>query len=263
MTRIRFDGCDLSPARGTPVAAKLASKMVTDTALAHRIAARRARSSPTAPRSPRARRARPRCPAELDAACPRRDRRRRRSTSTSARPGRPPRAASTSCHDRHRLREDARVQPAGARLARAHAEEPRALPLPDEGARAGPVPHAERAPRAAPAAGDLRRRHADRAALADPQVVERDPDQPGHGPRRAAAEPRALGRGAREPPLRRRRRGARLPRRVRLARRERAAPAAADRARSTAPSRSSCSRPRRSRTRASSRATLLGTRRRR
>ena len=107
-------------------------------------------------------------------------------------------------------------------------KQPRALPLPDQGARAGPVPDPERAPRAAPAAGDLRRRHAARAALADPQVVERDPDQPGHGQRRPAAEPRALGRRAREPPLRRRRRGARLPRRLRLARRERAAAAAAD-----------------------------------
>ena len=48
-------------------------------------------------------------------------------------------------HDRHRVGEDARVQPAGARRARARAEEPRALPLPDEGARAGSVPDARRA----------------------------------------------------------------------------------------------------------------------
>ena len=79
-----------------------------------------------------------------------------------------------------------------------------------------------------------------------------DPHEPRHAPRRRPAEPRPLGRRAREPPLRRRRRGARLPRRLRLARRERAAPPAAARARSTAPSRSSCSRRRRSRTPASS-----------
>ena len=40
-------------------------------------------------------------------------------------------------HDRHRLRQDPRVQPARARRACARAEEPRALPLPDEGARTG------------------------------------------------------------------------------------------------------------------------------
>ena len=80
-------------------------------------------------------------------------------------------------------------------------------------------------------AGDLRRRHARRAALADPQVGEPDPDQPGHAPRRRPAAPRPLGRRAREPPLRRRRRGARLPRRLRLARRQRPAPPAPARAR--------------------------------
>ena len=82
--------------------------------------------------------------------------------------------------------------------------------------------------RAAAEAGDLRRRHAGRAALADPEVGERDPDEPGHGPRRPAAEPRALGRRPREPALRRHRRGPRLPRRVRVARRQCAAAAAAD-----------------------------------
>ena len=76
-------------------------------------------------------------------------------------------------------------------------------------------------------AGDLRRRHRDRAALADQALGERDPDEPGHAPRRRPPAPRPLGRRAREPPLRRRRRGARLPRRLRLARRERAPPPAA------------------------------------
>ena len=101
-------------------------------------------------------------------------------------------------------------------------------------------------------AGRVRRRHADRASPAHPWLGERDPDQPRHDPRRRPAEPRPLGRRAGEPALRRRRRGARLPRRLRLARRERPAPPAADRAAATAPSRSSFSRRRRSRTPASS-----------
>ena len=70
--------------------------------------------------------------------------------------------------------------------------------------------------------GDTR----DRAALADPQVGERDPDQPGHAPRRDPSPPRPLGGRLPEPPLRDRRRGARVPRRLRLARRQRPAPAA-------------------------------------
>ena len=131
-------------------------------------------------------------------------------------------------HDRHRQREEPRVQPPRPRRARRGAQAPRALPLPDEGARAGPGAGARRAQGQARPRGDLRRRHRERAPLADPQVVEPDPDQPGHAPRRRPAAPRPLGRRALEPPLRRRRRGARLPRRLRLARRQRApAPAQA------------------------------------
>ena len=107
-------------------------------------------------------------------------------------------------------------------------------------------------------AGDLRRRHPERAALADPPWRERDPDQPGHAPRGRAAAPRPLGRRAREPPLRRRRRGARLPRRLRLARRATCCGACAGSRGSTAPTRSSCSRRRRSRTPASSAESLIG-----
>ena len=83
--------------------------------------------------------------------------------------------------------------------------------------------------RAARAGSDLRRRHAGRAALADPQVGQRRPHQPGHAPHRRAPPPRPLGRRAREPALHRRRRGARLPRRFRLARRQRPPPPAPDR----------------------------------
>ena len=94
--------------------------------------------------------------------------------------------------------------------------------------------------------------------MADPQVVERDPHQPGHGSHRPAAEPRALGRGAREPPLRGGGRGARLPRRLRLARRQRPAPAAPDgahlRLRAAVPARDGDDRePRRARARAARR----------
>ena len=107
-------------------------------------------------------------------------------------------------------------------------------------------------------AGDLRRRHRGRAPLADPQVGEPDPHEPRHAPRRRAPAPRPLGRRAAEPALRRRRRGARLPRRVRLARRRTSSAGCAALPRCTAPSRSSCSPPRRSRTPASSRSALLG-----
>ena len=124
-------------------------------------------------------------------------------------------------HDGHGLREVARVLAPGARRDRARAGEPRALPLPHEGARAGPgalarLPRAPRAP-----AGDLRRRHADRAACPHPPERERDPHEPRHAPCRRPAAPRPLGERAPQPPGRRRRRGARVPRRVRVARGER------------------------------------------
>ena len=61
--------------------------------------------------------------------------------------------------------------------------------------------------------------------MADPQVVEPRALEPGHAPRRRPPPPRPLGRRALQPRLRGRRRGARLPRRLRLARRQRAAPA--------------------------------------
>ena len=134
-------------------------------------------------------------------------------------------------HDRHRVREDARVQPARARRDRPRAEDPGDLPLPDEGAGAGPGAGARRAESAERPRRDLRRRHADRAPLADPQVGERHPDEPGHAPRRRAPAPRPLGRRAPQPPVRRRRRSARVPRRLRLACRQRPAAAAAARPR--------------------------------
>ena len=127
--------------------------------------------------------------------------------------------------------QDARVQPAGARLARGRAEEPRPLSLPDEGARAGPGARARRARRAGRPRLDLRRRHADGAAPSHPALGQPHPHQPRHAPHRRPAAARPLGGRAAQPPLRRRRRGARLPRRLRLARRERAPPPAPARAR--------------------------------
>ena len=63
-----------------------------------------------------------------------------------------------------------------------------------------------------------------------------DPHEPRHAPRRRAAASRPLGRRPAQPALHRRRRGARLPRRLRLARRQRAPASAPARAVSTAPS---------------------------
>ena len=205
----------------------------------------RLRLIPRSARGAAARRARP--------ASAGRDRGARALCAPARRMGRGGARRAPDRHDRNRVREDARVQPAGARRTRARPAAPRALPLPDEGARAGSVPHARVLPHPAAAARDLRRRHPDGAPVADPANRERHPLEPRPRARRPAPEPRPLGRRAREPALRRSRRGARLPRRLRIARRERPAAAPADRAGSTAPSRSSCWRRPRSRTRESSR----------
>ena len=81
--------------------------------------------------------------------------------------------------------------------------------------RAGP-----RAQAAAGEGGRLRRRHAARRAAADPHEREPRHDEPGHAPPVAPARPRAMGRLLLPALARRRRRGARLPRGVRLARRD-------------------------------------------
>ena len=94
--------------------------------------------------------------------------------------------------------------------------------------------------------------------LADPQVGERRPHEPGHAPRGRPAASRPLGRRALEPPLRRRGRGARLPRRLRLARGQRPAPPAPRGRDLRRASRSSSSPRRRSRTPASRRPRSLG-----
>ena len=175
------------------------------------------------------------------------------STALYAPPGRGARARRqrgehVARRDRHGERQDARLQPAGARRARRRPEASRALPLPDEGARAGSGPRARRRSgcrASAPAIydGDTRAR----APLADPQVGERDPHEPRHAPRRRPAAPRPLGRRAREPratssSTRRTSTAASSARTSRTS----CAGCAGSRA-STAPSRSSCSRRRRSR----------------
>ncbi len=132
------------------------------------------------------------------------------------------------CHldQRYGVGQVALVQPARPREPRARPQVACALPLPHQGARPGPGAKALGAPASLPAPRDLRRRHAARGPSGPPAPLEPDPHQPGHGERRPAAPPPGLGRLHREPALDRRRRGAHLPRRLRLARRERvAAPA--------------------------------------
>ena len=208
---------------------EIAGTMATATAPWAGIARRRGAGAPDAS-SPRGAGAASRSPTTSTRASPRARRAGRRPAlrAPGARPGRRRGAASTS---------SSRPAPRAARASPSTcpcstrsrpSRSARALPLPDEGARAGPGPRARRAaaPEASSAAiydGDTR----GRAPLADPQVGEPDPDQSGHAPRRAASASRPLGRRAPQPPLRRRRRGPRLPRCLRLARRERAAPAAA------------------------------------
>ena len=75
-------------------------------------------------------------------------------------------------HHRHRLGQVDVLQPADARRALPRRARARAVPVPDQGARAGPGARA-RALRAdqARAPGDLRRRHAARGARGDPQAA--------------------------------------------------------------------------------------------
>ena len=65
----------------------------------------------------------------------------------------------------------------------------RAVPLPDQGARPGPGARAARARRQARAAGDLRRRHAARAARARSAGARTCPHQPRHAAPRDPAQP--------------------------------------------------------------------------
>ena len=264
MTRIRFVGCDLSPARA-PRWPRLASAVDGRSAwrtwadllqgeeLAH-LGSEPAREA----RSPR------RCPRVCTRGCARRSRRAGWTRSTRTRRE----AWDAAARGEHFVVTTGTAS--GKTLAfnlpvlDALAREPkqRALYLYPTKALAQDQLRALGSFRLPEAARrDLRRRHGRRAALAGAQVGEPDPLQPGHAPRGRAPAPRPLGRRALEPRLRDRRRGARLPRRLRLARRQRAAAAAAARAGLRRRARSSCSPRRRSRTRASSARGCSGSRR--
>ena len=151
-----------------------------------RLPRRRSRLAPRASR--RSRRARP--------ARRRRARRTGSPRCTATRPRRGPRRrAASMCSSRTGTASGKTLAfnlPVAGR-ARPRAEAARALPLSDQGARAGPGARARGLRRPEAARRDLRRRHALRAALADPQVGQRDPDQPGHAPRRRPARTTTAG----------------------------------------------------------------------
>ena len=135
-------------------------------------------------------------------------------------------------HDGDGLRKVAVLSAADAGGAHPGPEGASALPVPDEGARAGPgALTACVRPDDAGAPGDLRRRHTPQRAGGDPQAQQPDPDQSRHAPRRDPPAPSIVGGSAREPRVRRHRRGPRLPRRLRLPRRQRAAAPASRRSR--------------------------------
>ena len=96
-------------------------------------------------------------------------------------------------HQRHRLGQVARLQPAGARRDRPRPEAPRPLPLPDQGAGPGPGAKARAAAAARAARGDLRRRHAARRAPGDPAAIEPRPHQSRHAPHRRSSRTTASG----------------------------------------------------------------------
>ena len=103
-------------------------------------------------------------------------------------------------HDRDGEREEPRVQPSRAGRADRAAEAPRALPLPDEGALAGPGPRARRAE--GPEASVRRSTTATPRAERRWQIRKWSNlvlTEPGHAPRRRASTSRPLGRRAREP----------------------------------------------------------------
>ena len=155
-------------------------------------------------------------------------------------------------HDRHRLGQVAVLSAADARGPDRRPPRACPVPVPDQVAGPGPGPGDPRlrTPQARPP-GDLRRRHPARRAGRDPQAQQPGPHQPRHAPRRDPPQPPRLGRAALKPRVRRRRRGARLPRGVRLSRRQRAATPPAPGARSTARRRGSSWPARRSPTRSS------------
>ena len=96
-------------------------------------------------------------------------------------------------HHGHRVGQVAVLPAADARRAQPRRQGARAVPVPVEGARAGPGALAARVRRGPRAPGDLRRRHAARAALGDPPARERRAHQPRHAARRDPAQPPRVG----------------------------------------------------------------------
>ena len=119
--------------------------------------------------------------------------------------------------------QDALLQRAGAERDPAGPVDARALPVSDQGARAGSARRAACAVgsslRTAPMRRDrrvhLRRRHAAGRAARDPRQGARRAEQSRHAALGDPAAPSALGEAVREPAVRRHRRAARLSRRVR------------------------------------------------
>ena len=118
--------------------------------------------------------------------------------------------------------QDALLQRAGPQRDPSGSVDARAVPLSDQGARAGPARRAARVVRARHARQrsrdrrlHLRWRHAVRRAPRDPRQGARRAQQSRHAARGDPAAPSALGEALREPALRRDRRAARVSRRVR------------------------------------------------
>ena len=128
------------------------------------------------------------------------------------------------------LREDALLQPARRPGDPRRPRGAGALPLPDEGAGAGPdgrAARADRRPRRGHPHVHLRRRHAGRRAAQGARGRAHRRHEPGHAAHRHPAPPHEVGEALREPALRRDRRAAPVPRRLRQPRRERHPAAAA------------------------------------
>ena len=132
--------------------------------------------------------------------------------------------------DAHGLGQDALLQPPGSRP---HPEGSRcagAVPVSDQGPRPGPARRAVRHDRSAGRRHrhlHLRRRHAARRAQGDPRARPRGGHEPRHAPQGDPAAPHQVGEAVREPAVRDRRRAALAARRLRLARRQHPAAAAA------------------------------------
>ena len=128
------------------------------------------------------------------------------------------------------VRQDALLQPPGPPGAPDRAGDAGPLPLPHEGARAGPAGGARGAGAGAAGAADphLRRGHAAGRAARRPGPRQRGADEPGHAPLGDPAAPHEVDRALPESALRRHRRAPHLPRRLRQPPRQRAPPAPAD-----------------------------------